>query len=83
MTDVIWLNFNDNAPNRGYWDQGLLEDLFSGEAWKPTNNEFEHHEVRRHDQMPDTDGAVVVIPGRQQVTPEDKVDVIVTGKQIL
>ena len=76
MTNVIWLNFNDNAPNRGYWDQGLLEDILCGSVWRPTDDSFVNHEVRSVDDMPDIEGAVVVIPGRQQMDPTDNVDKI-------
>lgn len=62
---VIWLNFHDNAPNRGYWDQGLLEGLFDHSIWRPAGYfDFEHHEVNDHFDH-GFDGGVVVIPGRQ------------------
>jgi len=59
---VCWLNFNPDAPNRGYWDQALLEDLFVGRLWaSPRGLAFESF-----DAIPaGTEVAVVVVPGRQ------------------
>jgi hypothetical protein len=60
---VAWLNLNPNAPARGYWDQGMLEDLFANRLWQPPGGyKFEHHVG-----TPDT-GSVVVIPARQNAT---------------
>lgn len=62
MIPVVWLNFNYDAPNRGYWDQALLDQLLSGALWSTATT----REMESHDSMPsDIDGAVVVVPGRQ------------------
>lgn len=59
---IIWLNFNEDAPNRGYWDQGLLEDLFAGRLWRtPGWPGFGHYDSI----PPNCQGAVIVLPGRQ------------------
>jgi len=59
---VTWLNLNPKAPARGYWDQGMLEDLFANELWQPAGHHvFEHIEGA----MPPDGGSVVVIPARQ------------------
>lgn len=70
MIPVVWLNFNEDAPNRGYWDQGMLEDLFAGRLWRtPGWPGFGHY-----DAIPDgCDGAVVVLPGRQNAALFDRV----------
>lgn len=60
---VVWKSYFSETPNRGYWDNGLLEAIFAGELWQPVNGySFDHY-----DDFP-TDsgnyGAVVVIPAR-------------------
>lgn len=53
---VVWKSYNSEAIPRGYWDQGILEDLFNRQG--PLA--FRHME----DFEKDMDGAVVVINGR-------------------
>lgn len=57
---VIWLNFLDNAPARGYWDQGIIEDIFANRIW-PTGYEFDSTDKI------DSEGAIIVFPARNQV----------------
>lgn len=62
-TDVIWVSYHKpDVIERGYWDQGLLEDLFK-------RGNFEHFDGFK-DVIGDT-GAVVVINGRTHATEED------------
>ncbi len=64
---VIWLNYHDDIPGRGYWDQGMIEDIFSNRMWR-TGYEFEHQEVHTLKGIADDGtGAVVVFPARNQV----------------
>lgn len=62
---VQWLNLNPKAIARGYWDQGLIEDIFSGAVWAPIGmpDEIVHEEVTGLDGL-DADGAIVVLPAR-------------------
>jgi len=70
---VTWLNLNPDAPARGYWDQGTLEDLFANDLWQPAgHHEFEHVE----DAMPPSSGSVVVIPARQNAKNVQKINAI-------
>lgn len=63
MIPVLWLSLNPDTPPRGYWDMGILEDLFSNNLWA-TGYDFEHYE----NSLPkDCKGAVVVFPARAQV----------------
>lgn len=54
LLNVVWLNFNTDAPNRGYWDQSLLAKTLE-------------HAINRDsvDAVPEGEGAVIVIPGQQ------------------
>lgn len=54
---VIWASYHDDAINRGYWDQGILEDMFNreGQDWEHLTD-FKSH--------PKDAGAVVVLNGR-------------------
>lgn len=61
-TDVVWLSYHDDILARGYWDQGILEDIFK-------QGQYEHH-TSANDLK---GGAVVIINGRTHV---DDVDLI-------
>lgn len=63
-THVVWLSYKKETPNRGYWDDQMMEDVFSRQMWSPVNaNEFEH--VNSFQDVPrGADGAVVMIPAR-------------------
>lgn len=63
MIDVVWWTLDPASINRGYWDQGTIEDLFAGQLWPlPAGVEFRH---RNHPhEVTDGDGAIVVLPGR-------------------
>lgn len=74
---VVWLTFAPNTIARGYWDDAVLEDLFSGALGTPPGwYEFDHHEhVGSAAHAPivvDSDGsargAVVVIPARHHAS---------------
>lgn len=69
---IIWLSYKENTPPRGYWDHGIIEDLFSGKLWRPAgyNYEFEHHE----NVIPDSNGAVIVFPARAQTDMVDRLN---------
>lgn len=61
-TDVIWLSYHKpEAIARGYWDQGLLEDLLK-------RGNFKHHTDFPAEPP---DGAVVIINGRMHPTDDD------------
>lgn len=58
---VVWLQYEEGTINRGYWDQGMLEDIFANKMWI-TGYEFSHH-----DSVEGLKGAVIVFPARNQV----------------
>lgn len=61
---VVFLSLNPETPSRGYWDMGMLEDVFSGKMWQPaTSYEFEVVDSLEVCE----DGAVIVFPARAQV----------------
>lgn len=58
-TFVVWKTYHKpEILGRGYWDQGLLEDIFK-------QGNFEH--VTNAREVPDGEGAVVVINGRTHI----------------
>ena len=62
VVDVVWLSYQDIADPRGYWDQGIVEDLFSDWLWKPNaGHQYRHRIGFKGERM---DGAVVVLPGQ-------------------
>lgn len=55
---VIWRSYNPEAISRGYWDQGILEDLFK----RPGEYEWQHQEDFKD--LSENEGGVVIINGR-------------------
>lgn len=56
--NVVWPSYNPDAINRGYWDQGILEDLFKRQGPYTWNHKEDFKGIG------DLDGAVVVLNGR-------------------
>jgi len=64
---VAWGNQNPEAPNRSYWDMGILDALVDRSLWR-TPGGPRYVSV---DGIPaDADGAVVIIPGTQNPDPD-------------
>lgn len=61
---VAWQSYKKETPNRGYWDDAMIEDIFSRQMWSPVNaNEFEH--VNSIQDVPrGVKGCIVVLPAR-------------------
>lgn len=70
--DVVWVTYCPDTIARGYWDQGLLEDLFAGKWGVPGFREFRHHES--FDYVEPGNGAVVVVPARHNATYIEKIN---------
>ena len=59
MIDVVFKSYTD-APDRGYWDQAFLEQIFEGEVWNPVNGyEWNITDLDKVD-----DGCILVIAAR-------------------
>lgn len=57
--DVVWMSYHQpEIINRGYWDQGLLEDMLRGD-------QYEHHDD--FSGVHDGHGAIVIINGRTHI----------------
>lgn len=70
--DVIWKSYHKpEILDRGYWDDGLLEDIFK-------QLEVRHHYgfdwVQQGEIKEDQDGAVVIINGRTHIEDTDKIN---------
>src|ERR1700730_15344404 len=75
---VLWISRHSEILSRGYFDEGLLEEVLAGEVWSPPGAfTFEHYvDVGRPgsmypDAFPDVDGALVVLPARHHASEED------------
>lgn len=67
---VIWLTYREGVtPNRGYWDDAILESLFSRRMWRPSCAFTLTHVENCGEVCPD-DGAIVVLPARHHATAE-------------
>lgn len=82
---VLWLNFHPDAIARGYWDDTLVEDLFSEAIWRvPGAPTFEHWRTEPGDSWPDVEDVVVVIPARHNAHFFEKVNAsLVRYKSVL
>lgn len=82
---VLWLNYNPEAIARGYWDDALMEDLFSEAIWRvPGAPLFEHWRTEPGDPWPDAEDVVVVIPGRHNAHFFEKINAaLVRYKSVL
>lgn len=68
---VVFYSPNPDRPPRGYWDMGMLEDIFSGDMWRPATS----YRYEILDSLKDAqDGAVVVIPARDQYEFIDEIN---------
>lgn len=77
MINVVWKTYQPDTIARGYWDQGLLEDLFDGKWPVPGFREFRHSES--FDYVEPGDGAVVVVPARHNVDHVAKLNADIAG----
>lgn len=65
---VYFVNFNENAPCRGYWDMYWLEAMFSSKRFEI----FENVE-------PTSDYGIVIIPGRQNINNVDRINTYIAN----
>lgn len=64
--NVVWKSYHKpEILDRGYWDQGLLEDIFK-------QGDYEHH--TDFDWYRDGDGAIVIINGRTHTKDADAIN---------
>lgn len=61
MIDILYLNYNNEAPCKGYWDMAFLEDTFASIY----NYDFNIKEVRNVPK--ELDFAVIILPARSQI----------------
>jgi hypothetical protein len=77
---VLWHSFNPDSPNKGYWDQGLIEDLLNNKMWKPADGfNFIHLDKGFVDHWLETpdysqEGAIMVIPARSNAAYIDEIN---------
>lgn len=62
---VCWLSYDENTPSRDYWDQGMIEDMFSGQLWR-VPNPYQFYHCTSLDEVKER-GAIIVFPARAQV----------------
>lgn len=71
MLDLLYLSYKPEVPPDDYWDLGLLKDLFSYKLWSPVGG-FGFQRVERLEDV--KDGAVIVLPARNQIDCIDKLN---------
>lgn len=68
--NVYWITRHaENAIARFYWDQQILEDLFTESNWGLPA--FSHTVLQAPDRIPPEDRAILVIPARHHATDDD------------
>lgn len=61
---VVFLSLDPEVPARGYWDQGMLEDIFGGTMWQPATS----YRFNIVDSLEEAgEGAIVVLPAPRHV----------------
>lgn len=77
---VIWLSYHEETPARGYWDQGMLEDIFNGRIWQSVNMPvFRHYEGTPDLFMIDAfKGAIVVVPARHHAAEVERINTYIS-----
>lgn len=65
---VVWVSYRKETPARFYWDQGMIEGLFSHELWRPVGT----HDFEHLTSLEGLEGAVVVFPAPSQVDYVDR-----------
>ncbi len=78
MIDVLWLNYNPDAPPYGYWCYGWLEDFFQLKGAQ----EWRHHQFRHHTEvssLEENTGAVVVIPAEYNAAHVGEINQTLAG----
>lgn len=75
VVDVIWKSYHQpEIINRGYWDDGLLEDIFkhAGPLTFKHHDDFDWFDIGEIKE--DQPGAVVIINGRTHTEDADKIN---------
>lgn len=66
MIDVLFLSYNPDTPKRGYWDMGVLDEIFTNKFSKVSQT-YEYN-IQEVSSIPENlNFAVVVLPARAQV----------------
>lgn len=71
MIDLLYINYSNEAPCRGYWDMTFLDDILSQKTWRTIYNiNFKTKELRGISEY--SRGAVIVLPARSQIEYAEK-----------
>lgn len=62
---IVYLSVKKETPTRGYWDMGFLDEYLFKQF---------HHDTYEVSEMPELDGAVVVIPARAQADSVEQIN---------
>src|SRR5690348_6118142 len=70
---VVWFTLNTEVGGRGFWDQGMIDQLLQGNVYTPPGTySFRHYECTQS--LPEgLEVAVVVLPGGPQHEDSDGV----------
>ncbi len=69
--DLLYVNYNLEAPCRGYWDMTFLDDILCHKQWKPIYEyNFKIKELRQLSEY--SKGAIIVLAARSQVDFAEK-----------
>ena len=85
--NIVWKSWREDTPNRGFWDQAMLEDIFARELWKPVRGyEFIHHDgmnslpaskialTKGEEDGWKREGAIVIIPARSHAEKIEEIN---------
>lgn len=76
--DVVFISYKETVPPDSYWDQQMVKDLFSKEIWS-WENQYDFKIHYNFDEV--TDGAIVVVPARNQTDRVDRLNADISRLQ--
>ncbi|HEX9872669.1 MAG TPA: hypothetical protein VGC99_29530, partial [Candidatus Tectomicrobia bacterium] len=76
---VLWWSSHESEgiKRRGYWDQGVLEEVIFGQAWRSGLDARFTHLTDPASLI--SDGAVVVIPARHHINDISEINEVISS----
>lgn len=73
--NVVWLNYNEGSPERGYWSYGWLEQTLINSPTPPWDGDIKFYQGLQVSDVPEGEGAIVVIPAEYNAPYVDKLNI--------
>lgn len=70
--NVVWLNYNEGSPERGYWSYGWLEQTLINPPYGPWPCDPTFYQGLKISDVPKGEGAIVVVPAEYNAPHVEK-----------